>query len=153
MRKDICPCPNCAPYAEPKVKKAKKPKVKKEYTHMSGLLAAIAVLEKSAMYTVRTLGFALVFTTIIGGLFFDLTASVVAAWFVLALGVTLLLHFLIALVIFFIYFLRRPGGWLVAAGAVITLFCWIFIAPPGVFIAGIGDTLTEIFSFVNNALF
>lgn len=149
-KKPTCPCPNCVPFEEPKVKKVKEPKV---YTLRSSLLKTIEVLANFTAHMLVWFGVALLVATVIGGVFFDLKASVVAAWFVFVMILSLALFFVISLILFVIYFMKKTAGIFVAFGLVITAAAWIFIAPDGTFIAGIGDTLTEIFSFVNNALF
>ena len=149
MRKDICPCPNCAPYAKPK--KAKK--APKEYTIKSAFLKAI---ERTLNFAKKLMWFfaaALMLATVIGGLFYDVTASDVASWFSLTLVISVGVFFLTTFILFIAYFLKRMIVPLVFAIVGVTLLAWICIAPDGAFVVEVGNTLSDLFSFVNKPLF
>jgi hypothetical protein len=120
---------------------------------MSGLLAAIAWLRKSAFWSLFYLGCALVFTTAIGGLFFNLTASVVATWFIVAMGVDLILHFLAAFTLFIIYFFGKTGGILVVFSVLVMAASWLFIAPDLTPFVELDKTLAPMLGFLDKALF
>ena len=149
--KDYCTCPNCAPYTKPQ--KPKKVKTPKEYTLKSALLKTIENSLNFARLTMWFFAWALIIATIIGGLFFNLTASVIATWFAITLIIVVGSFFALTFTLFLIYFMKRMAAPLLFGIVGVMIASFICIAPDLTPFIELDKTLAPLLGFLDKALF
>lgn len=120
----------------------------------TGIFRFLSWMKKYGQFAVAGVGASLVLATIIGGAFFDLTASQVAGWFLTTIGITFAAFFIIALVAFLGWFL---WSWSLPAALIsiglIGLFSYLLISPDLTPFWDLGAILEPLLSFLDNAPF